>query len=227
MKVDRTTRYAKNVVAGNIVAGELVILACQRHIDNLKESKKKSYPFYFDEAAATKNFDFFEKLLKQSKGEWKGQNIVLEPWECFIQGSIYGWKNRDTDYRRFKEAYVQIAKKNGKSLVSSGNGLYGLTMDNEGGAEIYAAATKRDQAKIIFDEAKSMVMQSPSLAKYLDVLKSNISMPMLGSKFEPLSSDLKSMDGYNIHMGLIDELHAHPTRETYDLISDGVAASID
>lgn len=224
MKIDRTTRYAKSVVAGNMVAGELVILACKRHLEDLKKAKKKKFPYYFDEAGAQKNFDFFEKLLKQSKGEWKGQNIVLEPWEDFIQGSIYGWKHKETDYRRYKEAYVQIAKKNGKSLVSSGNGLYGLTMDNEGGAEIYAAATKRDQARIIFDEAKNMVLQSPSLAKHLDVLKTNISMPMLGSKFEALSSDLRSMDGYNVHMGLIDELHAHPSRETYDLISDGVAA---
>ena len=88
MKMDRTTRYAKNVVAENIVAGELVILACKRHLEDLIRAKKKSFPYYFDEAAAQKNFDFFEKLLKQSKGEWKGQNIKLEPWEDFIQGSI-------------------------------------------------------------------------------------------------------------------------------------------
>lgn len=222
-KIDRVTKYAKEVLDGNIIAGELVKLACQRHMDDLKRSKKKDFEFKFDIDIADRYIDFF-KLLKHSKGEKAGQPIELELWQCFRIGSVFGWVHKKTRLRRFFEAYNQVARKNGKSTEAAGVGIEGLTIDGEQGAEIYSAATKKDQARIIFDEAKRMVNASPYIKKHVDVFQLNINMPMTNSKFEPLSSDANSLDGLNIHFGIIDELHAHKTREVYDVLVTATGA---
>ena len=221
--MDRVTKYAKEVLAGNIVAGYLVILACKRHIDDLKKSKKKSYKYCYDEEAADRAIDFFG-FLNHTKGEWAGTPVELELWQCFVIGSIFGWKHKDTDLRRYRTAYEQVARKNGKSTKLAGVGLYGLTGDGEQGAEVYSAATKRDQSKIIFDEAKRMVKASKHLSKYIDTFTNNMNVPVNNSKFEPLSSDANTMDGLNVHFGLIDELHAHKTREVYDVLETATGA---
>ena len=222
-KIDRTTKYAKEVLAGNIIAGELVIKACQRHMDNLKSSKRKSFEFYFDQEAADRAIEFFG-FLHHSKGIWAGQPIVLELWQCFVVGSIFGWKHKKTKLRRFRTTYTSVARKNGKSTMMAGIGLYGLLADGEAGAEVYSAATKRDQARIIFDESKRMVKASPDIAGFVDVFSKNLSVAATNSKFEPLSADVNSLDGLNISMGLIDELHAHKTREMWDVLETATGA---
>lgn len=221
--IDRVTKYAKEVVAGNIVAGELVVLACKRHLNDLKRSKTKGFEYKFDIDLAERYIDFF-RLLKHSKGEKAGQTIELELWQCFRVGSVFGWVHKKTGVRRFFEAYNQVARKNGKSTEAAGVGIEGLTIDGEQGAEVYSAATKKDQARIIFDEAKRMVNASPNIKKHIDVYQLNMNMPMTNSKFEPLSSDANSLDGLNIHMGIIDELHAHKTREVYDVLVTATGA---
>lgn len=221
--IDRVTKYAKEVLAGNIIAGELVKLACQRHMNDLKRSKTKEFPYKFDIDLADRYIDFF-KLLNHSKGEKAGQSIELELWQCFRVGSVFGWIHKKTGLRRFFESYNQVARKNGKSTESSGIAIEGLTIDGEQGAEVYSAATKKDQARIIFDEAVRMVKASPFISKHIDVFKLNMNMPSTNSKFEPLSSDANSLDGLNIHFGLIDELHAHKTREVYDVLVTATGA---
>ncbi len=221
--IDRTTKYAKEVLAGNIIAGELVILACKRHMNDLKKSKTKKYQYKFDAEIAEKYIDFFN-LLKHSKGEKAGEPIELELWQCFRVGNVFGWIDKKTHLRRFFEAYNQVARKNGKSTEAAGVGIETLTIDGEQGAEIYSAATKKDQARIIFEEAIRMVKASPYIKKHLEIFKLNINMPMTNSKFEPLSSDANSLDGLNIHCGIIDELHAHKTREVYDVLATATGA---
>lgn len=221
--IDRTTKYAKEVLAGNIVAGRLVKLACQRHLDDIKRSKSKSFPFRFNVEKAERSLDFFN-LLKHSKGEFAGQTIELELWQCFRIGSVFGWEEKSTGYRRFRKAYTQVARKNGKSTESAGVGIEMFTVDGEQGAEVYSAATKKDQAKIIFDEAKRMVEASPYIKKHVDVFQSNLNMPRTNSKFEPLGRDADSLDGLNIHCGIIDELHAHKTRDVYDVLVTATGA---
>lgn len=221
--MDRTTKYAKEVLAGNIIAGDLVRKACQRHMDNLKDSKRKSFEFFFDPDVAERAISFFG-FLKHSKGVWAGKTIELALWQCFIIGSIFGWLHKKTKLRRFRTAYEQVARKNGKSTKLAGVGLYGLTADGEAGAEVYSAATKKDQARIIFDEAKRMVRASPDITDVVDVFQVNISIPETNSKFEPLSADVNSLDGLNISMGLIDELHAHKTREMWDVLETATGA---
>lgn len=223
MVKDRVTKYAKEVVAGNIPANELVILACKRHLNDLKKSKTKAFPYKFDVDLANRYLDFFD-LLKHSKGELAGQPIHLELWQCFRIGSVFGWVHKETGLRRFFEAYHQVPRKNGKSTEAAGVGVELLTIDGEQGAEVYSAATKKDQARIIFDEAKRMVNASSHIKRHINIYQTNMSMPMSNSKFEPLSSDANSLDGLNIHGGIIDELHAHKTRDVYDVLVTATGA---
>ncbi len=223
--MDRATKYAREVLAGNIIAGRLVRLACKRHMDDLKKSDRKAFPFFYDEEEADRAIRFFPMLLKHSKGsEWAGKPVELEDWQCFIVGCVYGWKKRANGLRRFRTAYVQVARKNGKSTKLAGVGLYGLIADGEPGAEVYSAATKKDQARIIFDEAARMVKASPSISRIIEIYKGSLVMPSTNSKFLPLASDEDTLDGLNISTALIDELHAHKTRGVWDVIDTATGA---
>lgn len=223
--MNRTTKYAREVLAGNIVAGRLVKQACKRHMEDMKKAERRGFAFYFDEEEADHAISFFPTLLKHSKGsEWAGKPLHLEDWQCFIIGCVYGWKKRANGLRRFRTAYIQVARKNGKSCVLSGVGLFGLIADGEPGAEVYSAATKKDQARIIFDEASRMVKASPSISKVLEVYRGSIAMPATNSKFLPLASDEDTLDGLNISTALIDELHAHKTRGVWDVIDTATGA---
>lgn len=221
---DVVTAYAKKVVAGKIIAGKSVILACKRHIKDLKKSKRKDYPYYFDVDEANKAFLFAYKFCRHSKGEWAGHPLELEEWQKFCVGNIFGWKRKDDDTRKFVYFYIQVARKNGKSTLMAFIGVYVLVCDGESGAEIYSAATKKDQAKIIFDEAKNMINASPELKGLLTVYRNNISFERMLSKFEPLSADVDSLDGLNVHLGLIDELHAHKNSGVYDILDSAKGA---
>ncbi|MEB4781415.1 terminase large subunit [Paenibacillus jamilae] len=217
--------YAERVLSGDIPAGEPVRLACQRHLDNLRDSQLNvtTFEYYFDDLASQHAIDFFG-YLRHSKGKWARQSFELQPWQKFIVGSIFGWLHKTTQLRRFRTAYEEIPRKNGKSTKVSGIGLYLTLADEEYGAEVYAAATKRDQAKITFDEASRMVKASPDLLQHFRVYKNNLHVIETGSKFEPLGADSDSQDGLNVHGGLIDEYHAHKTSAMYDVIESGTSA---
>ncbi|MGM0582936.1 MAG: terminase large subunit [Bacteroidota bacterium] len=210
------TDYAEAVLDNEIIAGKFVKWACKRHLDDLKRDD-----VYFDEQAANRIINFY-KLTPHVKGELAGQPITLELWQKFIVGSLFGWKREDGT-RKYREAYVQVARKNGKTTLMAPIGLYGMKYDNEPGAEIFSAATTRDQAKEIFDPAKRMVRQS----KYIDDIetyKNNLSHVESFSKFEPLSADYDTLEGKNIHYGLVDELHAHPDSGVWDVLADGTGS---
>ncbi len=212
--------YAEAVVSGEILAGELIRQACARHLRDLEAGAGRG--LYFDEDAAQHAIEFFG-WLKHSKGEWAGESFRLEPWQQFIVGSIFGWKRAD-GLRRFRNAYVEIPRKNGKSTLASGVGLYLLVADGEPGAEVYTAATKRDQARITHGEATRMVKASPALRKRVRVFKDNLNVPATNSKYEPLGADADTMDGLNLHGALIDELHAHKTRGVVDVLDTATGA---
>ena len=210
------TDYAEAVTDKEILAGKYVKWACQRHLDDLKRDD-----VYFDEQAANRIINFY-KLTPHVKGELAGRPIELEGWQKFIVGSLFGWK-KDNGTRKYREAYIQVARKNGKTTLMAPIGLYGMKYDNEPGAEIYSAATTRDQAKEIFDPAKRMVRKS----KYIDDIetyKNNLSHVESFSKFEPLSADYDTLEGKNIHYGLVDELHAHPDSGVWDVLADGTGS---
>lgn len=217
----KAAQYGRDILNRKIKAGRLVQLAVQRHDNDLKKGPNRGL-FFCDESAnrALTLFSF----LKHSKGEWSGQTLELEPWQAWIIACVFGWKNQETDKRRFRTVYEEIARKNGKTTKLAGIGLYGLTKDAEGGPDVYAAATKREQSRILFDEASRMVKQSGPLHRRLDVQQHRIINPANFGKFEPLSADGQTMDGLNPHLALVDELHAHKTAEVWDVLKSALGA---
>lgn len=213
-------RYIGAVLGGDQVACRWVQLACERHQRDLESGRARG--LYFDETAAKVAIAFFA-MLKHSKGEWAGQPVKLEPWQQFHLWVLFGWKRADRT-RRFRTSYLEVARKNGKSTLAAGVGLYLLVADSEPGAEIYTAATKRDQARIIHGEAVRMVQQSLALQREVRIVKDNIHSTRTFSKYEPLGRDADSLDGLNVHGALIDELHAHPNGDMWDILETATSA---
>lgn len=213
--------YIHQVIAGEIPACKWTIDAVQRQLDDLAREPSATWPWIFDEATAARPCEFLE-LLPHIKGKWArdGKLLVLDAWQCFIVTTVFGWVHKDTGLRRFREAYIEVPRKNGKSLVSAGIGLYMLTADGEQGAEVYSAATTRDQARIVFDDAKGMAERTPDMRSYLGVaiLTHSITVAHTSSKFSPLAAEASTQDGLNVHCAIIDELHAHKKRDLYDVI---------
>lgn len=217
---DPVTAYARAIVDKKKPAGRHVVLACERHLRDLDDGPKRGLRWDIDEAIwAIGTFRF----LRHSKGEWAGKIVELGDWQQFVVGSVFGWKRADGT-RRFRTVYEEVPRKNGKSTKLAGIGLVLLVFDVELGAEIYTAATKKDQARIIFGEAQRMVRKSGALLDKVDVFKLNLSVPSTESKFEPLSSDEKTADGLNPSCVLIDELHRHKTRALLDVLDTAMGA---
>jgi phage terminase large subunit-like protein len=209
--------YCSDVLTGIVPAGELVKAAVRRHLADLDASKLDGARFYWDAAAAQKYVRFCG-LCNHTKGEWAGQPFHPEPWQQFIYGNLLGWKVVDTGLRRFRVGYIEVPRKNGKTYMAAVLLLYGTIADGEPGAECYAAATKRDQAKLTHDQANRIVRSSPALAKHVRLFKNNISVDSTASKFEPLGRDDDTMDGLNPHFVGIDELHAHKDSGVWDVL---------
>lgn len=221
---DRTRAYAEDVVAGRIVAGPHVRNACRRHLLDLEKGHERG--LWFDVEAAQYAFDFFEKVLKLSEGQFEGLPFQLHPSQAFIVGSIFGWKREDGT-RRFRRAYIEQGKGNGKSPLAGGIGLFGLTADGEAGAQIYAAAAKREQAGILFADAVKMVRQSPKLARYIEFSggvgrEYNMAYHRRGSFFRPVSRDAgKTGSGPRPHFVLADEVHEMPDSSILEMLERG------
>jgi len=213
--------YAENVRSGKIIAGKMVQKAVARYFDDLETGIDRG--LYFDQQKAGRACRFFPKFLRHSKGKWAGKPFELEPWQTFIIWNLFGWYTAD-GHRRFNTAYVEVARKNGKSTLASGIGLFMMIADGELGAEIYVGATKKPQAYITFDEAKNMVRKSPELANYITAYQHNIHSIELAAKFEPLASDSEKQDGLNPHCGIIDEYHAHKDSRLYNVLESGMGA---
>ncbi|MBA3584887.1 MAG: terminase large subunit [Gemmatimonadetes bacterium] len=214
---DRATAYARAVLAGEIVTGRLVRLACQRHLDDLDDPR-----FRWDPQAAEKALNFFA-LVRHWKGHWAGEPVVPEPWQCFVVGSLSGWYLAN-DKRRFRKAFTEVAKKNGKTLTCAVVGLLRAFFNGEAGAEVYSAATKRDQARLLFNDAVQFVRSSPALKGRISIRVGSLFDPRTSSVFRPLGADTDSEDGLNPSTALIDEVHRHKNRDLIDWMSQSFGA---
>ncbi|QFU01264.1 Phage Terminase [Halomonas sp. THAF5a] len=219
---DRATAYAQAVVAGELIAGPQVRHACARHLRDLEEGPARG--LYWDVEAAAHAIGFFEDVLRLNGGRFEGQPFEVLPWQAFIVGSLFGWKGED-GFRRFRVAYVETAKGSGKSPLAGGVGLYGLVADGEHRAEVYAAATKKDQAQILFRDAVAMVDQSPLLAH--SIAKSgapgkeyNLAFHKTASFFRTVSAD-DGQSGPRPHIALLDEIHEHKTAMVVEMMRAG------
>ena len=201
--------YATKVASGELVTNKWVKLACLRHQrDAEKYGRNPSDGLWFSEKAAQGVIDFFPTFLQFYEGDFDGVPFTLTPSQAFIVGSLFGWKKGQ--FRRFKTAYIEQAKGQGKSPLAAGVGLFCLVADGESGAEIYSAAVTREQAGILFRDAKAFVEKSPSLRKRLNVGVANIDYTDRNSFFRPISSERRGLDGKRPHVCLIDEIHEHP-----------------
>jgi phage terminase large subunit-like protein len=214
--------YMRGVLDGSIPACELIRCAVQRHQGDLERGGERG--LHFDRAAAEHVVQFFG-FLRHSKGEWAGKPFELEPWQQFLLWVLFGWKRAD-GLRRFRTAYIELPRKQGKSALASGIGLYLMVADGEPGAEIYSAARKRDQAKLVWGEAARMVRASPALSRMVREWRasSTLAVEATASKFVPLGADADTMDGLNVHGAIIDELHAHPTSAVVDVLETATGA---
>jgi phage terminase large subunit-like protein len=207
------------VVAGIIPACVYVQQACKRHLDDLK---KENWPFRFDYDKG-EELGEFSCMFHHIKGPLAGQNITLEPWQSFLLTCVFGWVLKSSGKRRFRRVYIEVPRGNGKTTISATPALYMLAADGEGGAEVYSAARVKDQAKIAFGLAQHMARKCPDFKESLgvDVVAHRIIQSNSASFFEAVSSDADSLDGKNVHFGLIDEVHAHRSRDVYDAIETG------
>ena len=211
--------YIRQVLVGEIPACKWVRLACQRQVDDLARAKRNDlgFPYRFDVAAAERVCEFVE-LSPHIKGKLAGQNIRLEPWQCFILTTVFGWLHVVTGSRRFRRVYTEVAKGNGKSALTSAVANYMAFAEHELGAEVYAAATTRDQARVVFFVSQAMLRKMPEFCQRagVDVCAHSINQVSTDSFFRPLSSDANSVEGINPYFTCADELHAHPTRDLHD-----------
>ena len=205
--------YYDKIISGEITTSKRIKQIYKKAVEELQTPKP---PFIFDEEKASRPIEFIEKFCKHSKGRWMGKPIVLELWQKGMISIIYGFINKDTGFRRAREWFVVCGRKNGKSTISSGIGLVELMLEN--GSQVVCAATKRDQAKIVFDEAFNMVKQSPFLSKHIKKRKTDLYFSQRFSTFTPLCSQSNSLDGLNSQLGIIDEAAAIRDRNLYDVV---------
>ncbi|ARB12880.1 terminase large subunit [Vibrio anguillarum] len=223
--VDQAEKFARNIIAGRIPSCRYIKLACQRHFDDVKKSRKKEYPYKFDKAEAQRRIDFIE-MLPHTKGEWafKRQLLTLEPWQKFGMAMTFGWKRKSDGMRRFRESYWEVNRKNGKSAIAAGIGLSCFTQDREFGAEVYSGATTEKQAWEVFRPARLMVKRTPLLADAagIEVNASNLNIPADGARFEPIIGN--PGDGASPSCALIDEYHEHESDNLYATMLTGMGA---
>ena len=214
--VTKANEYIGNVLSGTIPVCDFIRQACQRQKDDLA---KKTFAYRFDLKKA-ENPCFFIEQLPHIEGPLAGKLIHLEPWQCFLLTTLFGWVNKDTGARRFRRAYVEMPKGNGKSALSSGVMLYMTLADNEGGAQVFSAATTTTQARIVFGIAQKMLKQSPKLrTKFKATVGAHdITVGSTSSLARSVSSEADSVEGINPHCVIVDELHAHQTRALWDNI---------
>ena len=191
---------------------------------NKATEETETHTYIFDERKSLRCIHFIEKYCRQSKGIWNGQPLKLELFQKAFLQALFGFVDKDTGLRKYKKAVLFVARKNGKSVLDSGIALYMLTKDGEGGAEIYSVATKKEQAKIVWEESKKMVKKSPALAKRIRCLIGGIYYDANDSSFRALSSDSNSLDGLNAHLVIADEVHAWKDKNLLDVTYDSMGA---
>jgi phage terminase large subunit-like protein len=178
----------------------------------------------YDPAKANHAIEFVENYCRHSKGAMGGKRFLLELWQKALVAATFGMVHKIDGTRKHQEVMLVVARKNGKSTLAAAIGLYLQIADGEPGAEVYACATKKDQARIIWLEAKRMVRKSPSLRKRMKTLVAEINSDVNDSFFKPLGRDSDTLDGLNVHGALLDEIHAWQDQNLYDVIVDGTSS---
>lgn len=214
--------YWSKIESGEEVVSQKV-KKIYKHLVNLITDDSNS-EYEYSAKHANHAIEFIENFCKHSKGKWGGKPILLELWQKAFVAASFGFVHKIDGTRKHQEILLIVARKNGKSTIASGIGLYLQVADGEPGAEIYAVATKKDQAKLVWMDAKRMVNKSPALRKRIKPLVSELRADFNDSSFKPLGSDSETLDGLNVHGAMMDEIHAWKDKNLYDVIVDGTSA---
>jgi len=222
--LEELINYSNDILDGTINACQKHKWACERFLNDLDRIGTENFPYVWDEEKAQRIVDWFT-FLKHTRGVLTRQSIHLTTFQKFSVCQVFGWVHKDTGLRRFRKVYKQVGRKNAKSQELSGVGLYMLMADGEDGAEIYCTATKRDQAKIVFNESRNMALKSSFIQKRLKINRDSLEHEKSVSIMKALSKeDQKKGDGYNPYLAIIDEYHSHETSEMYDIMDSGMGA---
>ncbi|MCC2412609.1 MULTISPECIES: terminase large subunit [Bacillus cereus group] len=213
--------YYNKIESGEEVVGFKVKRIYKKLVDDIFD---QGSVYEYSSKKANHAMEFIENFCKHSKGKWAGQPIDLELWQKAFIAALFGFIHKIEGTRKYREAFLVVARKNGKSTLSSGICLYLQVADGEGGAEVYAVATKEKQAKIVWSEAKRMVKKSPVLSKRIKTLVKELNADFNDSTFQPVGSDSDTLDGLNVHGASLDEIHAWKDKNLYDVIVDGTSA---
>lgn len=219
--MDFITQYLEAIKAGKCIVSKRTRRQYERLVDDINNPKGG---YVFDQKKAEKPIQFIERFCKHSKGEWAGQPLKLQLFQKAFISALFGFVDAKTGYRKYRETLFYVSRKNGKSVMLSGLALYMLIADNEAGAEVYSVASKKDQAKIIYDETYNMIRQSPDLLQVVKKRKSDLYFSLTFSKFQPLGKNSDTLDGLNSHLVIIDELHSIKDRNLYEVMKQSQSA---
>ena len=210
--------YARDACGGKILVCDKVRKACRRFLDDLERSRRDpAYPWVFDEHKAGRPIDFMERFLKPTKGDY--DRMELMGWQCFIEANLYGWVDRQTGLRRFREGLIIVGTGNGKSTMVAGNATFAACKDHERGADVYLLANSKDQAGIVFNECKGQIDASPYLAPRFRTLRDGVYYDKMNATIRHRSSDSKRLDGLNPHLAIFDEIHEYRDFKLINIIA--------
>jgi phage terminase large subunit-like protein len=213
--------YVDDVLSGEEITGEYIKKACSRFIEDLE---RDDWEWRFDQEEASRYVTFIEKICKHTRGEFGGKPFILAPWQVFFVGQIFGWVAvDDVKRRRFTTAHLFVARKNGKSQLAAAIALAMAVLDKDGAPQLVTAATKRDQAREVFDEICRCVKQSSALSKRFSVQRAEIKTPSSGV-IKPLSSDANTLDGLNLNLAVVDEFHAMKNADLYRVLASSMGS---
>lgn len=213
--------YYNRIESGDEIVGDKVRRIYKKLVDDIYDTESV---YEYDSKRANHAIEFIENYCKHSKGKWAGKPIDLELWQKAFLAATFGFIHKIDGTRKYREVFLVVARKNGKSTLSSGICLYLQVADGEGGAEVYAVATKEQQAKIVWSESKRMVKKSPVLSKRIKALVKELNADFNDSTFKPVGSDSDTLDGLNVHGASLDEIHAWKDKNLYDVIVDGTSS---
>lgn len=219
--VIRMFDYAHEVMSGEIVSGKYIKLACERFVN---DAQREDWEWKFDAWQAARYINFIERICKHTRGDLAGNKFLLAPWQVFFVGQIFGWVAvDDSKRRRFTTAHLFVARKNGKSQLAAAIALAMAVLDNDGAPQLVTAATKRDQAREVFDEVCRAVKASVPLSKRFSVQRAEVKTPKNGV-IKPLSSDANTLDGLNLNLAVVDEFHAMKNADLYRVLASSMGS---
>lgn len=227
-RIDRCTQYALDVIGGKITAGEKVVLACKRHLDDLEKSKAAPYKYYFDVGESERIINFAEELTIAEGDEEELEQLTAYPFQCFILGSLNGWRKKEAlkgkHHRRFRNSYIQLGRQNGKSFLNGILAAFYGNFDSYQWGSIFCTATKQDQANIVLKEIIKFIKSDDDLQEWFKIHEHNNTIDCLATHnvIKAVSGDTKSMDGFRPFLGIVDEYHAHKTDQMYKLLEGGI-----